>query len=360
VTAKPALLALTLAAVLAAPSAAAAEPDYARINGAAIEGRIVPGYALFADAAAKLDESVRGLCEAPSEATLEAARAAFHDAMDAWMGVQFIRFGPIEQDNRVFRIQYWPEQKNAIGRQLAALLAVAGKSPPTAESLAEQSVAVQGLPALERLLFGDRAAAAESPAACAVAAAASGNVDAMAAAVSREWQDEFARVIEQPGPDNALYRSQQEVTRDLFKTLIGCLEAIARLKLGPVLGAATGEAHPKRAESWRRARSLRNIALNLAALRALYEGTDDHGFAAAARAQPGGEEVARSIEDGFAQSFAAAGRVTVPLAEAASREDMAIHLNYLMLEVEQIREHITGQLGPLLGISLGFNALDGD
>jgi predicted lipoprotein len=343
----------------AGPPALAAAPDLARLDQSAVEHHIEPGYAALARAFESLRGAVEGYCAAPSHAGLEAARSAYAAAMDAWMRIQHIAFGPVQKDNRAFRIEYWPDRKNTTGRQLAVLLKRAETAPPTAESLAAESVAVQGLPALERLLFGSDPAVT-GPAGCAVAAAIAGNLDAIGHAVDQGWRDGFAHEFTSPGPDNALYRTPDEATRELFKSLTGALEVIADLKLEPVMEDDLSEAAPHRAESWRSTRSLRNIELNLAALHALFAGDGGYGFAAAAADQPGGAEVVQKVEDGFTEAGKALDRITMPLAQAVEDEKMRTHLAYLLLTVEELEEHIAGQIGPLLGLSEGFNASDGD
>src|SRR5205823_7679797 len=86
-------------------------------------------------------------------AGFDEARDAYRRTADAWTEIEFVRYGPISDDFRVDRLNYWPERKNATARGLAALLTKEGSADLAPARFAENSVAVQGLPALERLLF---------------------------------------------------------------------------------------------------------------------------------------------------------------------------------------------------------------
>jgi predicted lipoprotein len=141
-----------------AATQAQAEADHAAIAQASLENYIRPGYANFAESAASLDKSVQALCGQPSDERLKAARGVFAEAVAAWSRVEPIRFGPVERDHRHDRIFYWPDPKGLGTRQIRDALAKQDASVTEATSLAGKSVALQGLPALEYLLYGEDAA----------------------------------------------------------------------------------------------------------------------------------------------------------------------------------------------------------
>ena len=91
--------ALTLALAAALPQASAAEPDYQALNAALVEDYVLPRYETFAAATAALDAALVEAC-ADGHATADEAAPAFHAAMDAWMAVQHLRFGPALQIGR--------------------------------------------------------------------------------------------------------------------------------------------------------------------------------------------------------------------------------------------------------------------
>ena len=125
-------------AVLAAPALAGVEEavDHA-----------LPRVEAFAEATASLDAAARADC-AP-----EALRPAYGGAFDAWMGVSHLRLGPLEDEGRAQAVAFWPDERDATGRALGALLAAEDPAAEDPAAFAEVSVAARGLLALERLLF---------------------------------------------------------------------------------------------------------------------------------------------------------------------------------------------------------------
>ena len=52
------------------------------------------------------------------DGSADAARAAYAAAYDAWMRVEVYRFGPVEDQNAVSRVNFWPVAMNYVGRAL--------------------------------------------------------------------------------------------------------------------------------------------------------------------------------------------------------------------------------------------------
>ncbi len=134
-----------------------AETDHAAIAKASLTEVIRPGYAALAAATGSLDDKVAALCKQPSAAALQAAKDAFAGAVDAWSKVEIFRFGPIVQDHRYERLFFWPDPKSLGLRQVEDALAKKDEDVTDPAKLAAKSVALQGLPALEYLLYGDGA-----------------------------------------------------------------------------------------------------------------------------------------------------------------------------------------------------------
>src|SRR5262245_35011785 len=149
--------------LFAGAPAARAETDHAAIARAALTEVLRPGYAALADETAALGEKVGVLCETPSSASLEASRKAFAAAVAAWSKVEILRFGPIAQDNRYESLFFWPDPKGLGDRQIRDAIAKRDESVTKPEALSGKSVALQGFPALEYLLYGDGAETLAAP-----------------------------------------------------------------------------------------------------------------------------------------------------------------------------------------------------
>jgi predicted lipoprotein len=83
---------------------------------------IAPGYEQLKNQAGNIKFSKDQCISGQSERALEEMRHYWRTTMDAWQSVQWIKFGPITEDSREWQIQFWPDQKNIIGRKVNALL----------------------------------------------------------------------------------------------------------------------------------------------------------------------------------------------------------------------------------------------
>ena len=199
--------ALTIALLCLGASAAHAEADHAGIARAALEQYIRPGYTDLAESAEALSQSVGALCEQPSATALKGAQTAFAATVAAWSKIEPIRFGPVAEADRYERIFYWPDPKGLGGRQVHEALAKQDQGVTDSKALAGKSVALQGLPALEDLLYGDGAEAlvkGAGPAAfrCRFAASIAANVAAMTKEIEQGWQKgaPYTKAYLEPGP----------------------------------------------------------------------------------------------------------------------------------------------------------------
>jgi hypothetical protein len=322
------------------------------MNAAIINGHILPAYRTFAAAGAALAAAAKAYCTVPDAAGLTKLRAAFGDASDGWQGVQHLRFGPSELFMRSSRLMFWPDPRDSVGRQLADLLGKGGDAF-TPANLAKQSVSVQGLPALERLLFGDEAAALQ----CAAIQGIADNIAGLTAGLATDWTSgpiDYARVLQAPGPDNERYRSPSEVTMELFKSLHLAVEVVADRKLTKALGENAAAARPRLLEQWRSGRPLRNLELDLAAAKALW----DSGMSAVVEQR--NAPLAALVDKALAQTIASAGAITPPLETALADPARRAAVETVVNEAVALKAIIAQQLAPVLGIPLGFNALDGD
>jgi predicted lipoprotein len=313
---------------------------------------IVPRYAALS-AAADAQEDVWGqFCVRPMPAGFEAARQAYRRTADAWSEIELIRYGPISEEFRVDRLNYWPERKNATARALKALLGKEGTSDLGPGAFAENSVAVQGLPALERLLFdGENPAAAfldgsgAAKRSCAVGQAIAANIARIVRHVLADWT---------AGPDSLAARLEdpalaKEAAGRLATDLVSLFTIIRDIKLEPVLGRDAASARPKSAEAWRSGRSARALALNLeaalAVTRIIMEGQDEEVPTLVHML-----DSARSIAESLPSDLGAL---------AASPKDRG-QLVLLLDAVTFARDRALADIPAALGVTVGFNSLDGD
>ncbi|MEX1060566.1 MAG: imelysin family protein, partial [Methyloceanibacter sp.] len=171
-----------------------AEADHAAIARGSLTEVIRPGYAALADATGALKGKVENLCTEPSTAALDEAKDAFAATVAAWSKVEILRFGPVTQDHRYERLFFWPDPKGLGLRQLQDVLAKQDETVTEPDALAGKSVALQGLPALEYLLYGDGAEtlamSGDSGAfRCGFALSVATNIDRIARNVVEGWRE---------------------------------------------------------------------------------------------------------------------------------------------------------------------------
>ena len=358
----PAAAALALAFGLTAPGARAQAADYEALNAAIVESYVLPRYAAFAQAAAALDASLAQAC-ADGRPTPAESAAAYHAAMDAWMAVQHLRFGPSELFLRAERIEFWPDKRGTVGRHLAQMTSEPKLEALEPQAFASGSVAVQGFPALERLLFDSGDAVWATPFGCALTLAIGRNLNSIASDLLSDWrdgEDAYAGTVLSAAAGNDRYFDAKEAALDFAKSLRGALLLVGDYKLGRPLGNAPEAARTTRAESWRSARSLRNIKINLQAARALYEVGGESSLSSLALAHPQGAELDEVIRAALERLNAAAEAQPDSLVAALEAPDGWAQLDALRVETRQLLELLGGPFSEVLGLPMGFNSYDGD
>ena len=361
-----ALLALVLpAASFAADPGQAAVP--ADLGERLARSYAAPATARLAEAAQRLAEGLQGFCsqagpvrgETAGKPGRDAIARQFRETVSAWEGVAFLRFGPLVEANRYERIAFWPDPRGVMQRQVQAALAEPGAAELGATALAQRSVAQQGLPALEFLLFRDQgllAGKAPSPADCGFASAVAGALSQTTGELARAWSDEgdFARDFARPAAGNARYRSQQEVAAEAIKAMSAGLQFARDVKLMPVLQQPYQASRARRAPFWRSGQTAASMVVSLQGMQAFHEAANWHfGAADAWIDQSLRHELAQSI--GVLQGFG-----DRPIAEVLEDPAGRRRLALLTMILKNAKALVDQDLAPHVGTSLGFNALDGD
>ncbi|QYX57589.1 imelysin family protein [Roseovarius sp. SCSIO 43702] len=328
---------LIIAIALTVPLAATAEQaDLRRI----VDDHILPRTEALAEQTDALAEEARTNCATGSDEL----RAAYHDAFDAWVVMSHLRFGPTEEDDRAFALAFWPDTRGVTPRTLGALLDAADPVAASPEKFATVSVAARGFYALEFLLYDDAFAdRGEAAYRCALLRSLTADMAANARAIHDDWSDRYADLMSGAG-SNDTYRSEAEATQQLFTALTTGLQFTSDVRLGRPL-ASFDRPRPARAEAWRSGRSLRHVILSLQSLRDL-----------AARLS-GGDGM---IDDAFAKALAEAEILDDPVFAGVDDPQSRLRVESLQTSIDGIRDLVATRLGPQLGISAGFNALDGD
>lgn len=338
----PLVLAFATAACIQLSLAAAADPpDYKALQSAIYDHQIGPGYALFADKAHILDyETIRHCKNTGDAPDMLAVRSKFHEALDAWQAIQHIRHGAVAENDRHARLQFWPDKRGITERHMRKILAEPA-SDTLKDDIAASSVATQGFPALERLLFSDialsrRTAPGEKAVRCRIAEAITHNIAAIAHELKASGQ-----------PANA---DPKAGVADILSDLVTGLEFIQSLKLK----LPADKEHPRAHlfENWRSGRSLRNVEINIRALRELYKrlaidaGDDDPRHQLILDQFQQAEDNVRAMGEN--------GKILL------SEDKGPVRIRALAGTLESLRDQIAGTMPDRLKVNFGFNSLDGD
>jgi predicted lipoprotein len=370
----PEVLAVAVAATLlcgSAPPAARGEADHAAIARAALTEVIRPGYAALARETGALEGKVAALCRQPSASALDQTRKAFAAAVAAWSKVEILRFGPVIENHRHERLFYWPDPKGLGLRQVQEALAAQDESVTVPDELADKSVALQGLPALEYLLYGDGAEAlsteerivsGEPPSSggsfrCSFALAVATDVDRIAGAVVEDWREgsAFEKAFLGPVPEDPLYHAPKEVTLDLFKSFTAGIELVRDQELAKPLGASPEQARPKLAAFWRSGLTFENAAGNLEGVRLLFA---KGGFAQVVAAESPGVE--NSILFDLDHAIDVLRGLGLPMEQVAQNDDLRAKIEALRVSLKSASQTAGDMIARGAGLAFGFNAMDGD
>ena len=339
-----------------------AAPDYAALNATLVDGYVVPRYEAFAAATTALDEALQQACS-DGRATADEAGTAFNAAMDAWMAVQHLKLGPAELFLRYDRIEFWPDKRGMVRRHLAQMIDEHNPDALAPRIFADGSVAVQGFPALERLLYDSDAETWATPFGCKLTVAIGHNLKTIAAGILADWQGgeiAYAEVVRSASEGNDRYFDAKEASLDFAKTLRAALLLVQDYKLGRPLGKAADSARASRAESWRSGRSLRNVLINLKAAQTMYETGGDVSFSALTHLHPQGAELDQTIRAAFERLIAAVEAQPDSIVEALEAPDGWQELDAIRVEARQLLELMGGPLSEVLDLPMGFNSYDGD
>lgn len=337
--------------------AAAVEP--AEMLRKAVDSYIRPAFSELAGRTLGLEKDLDTLCGMPSPTQLELVRQQFGKVVVAYARVEFLRFGPFTQDSRAERLLFWPDRKGIALRQVQAILADYDETATLLEDLRQKSIAVQGLGALEYVLFGERSetlGTIEADFRCRYALTIGQALNATAQELAQAWAapDGIAAHIATPKPEYDDYRNDREALEELVGAVAHGLEAIRDTRLLPFVGREGEAPKPKSALFWR-------SGLTVPAIRAGFEGLRDFLDATGLAEVKGGIAGRPMLTDKeFAASLEAADTVTSPVAEALDDPAQAAALRQMVASSSTLQTLIGEGLSTALGLSVGFSSLDGD
>ncbi|MFO7325557.1 MAG: imelysin family protein [Pseudomonadota bacterium] len=361
-----------LAAVALAAGCAGMRPADDDAAAAATDGlgaRVLRGYIrpavrdLHRDTA-RLASALRDYCARPRDTSRRTeVELRLGDVAGSWAAVEVLRFGPLVEQNRLEQFFFWPDPRGVLQRQMRGVLASADRTLLEEAKFRAQSVAVQGLPALEYVLHADDAPLliAQGGEAgrfrCDYAVAVGASLERLAGEIESAWDEPavFARELAHPAPENLVYRSSGEVATEVLKALSTALHVARDQKLQPALGEAADSARGALLPLHRSGLTTRYLSAGIAAMARLHEAAR---FGAAL--PPGSRWIDTGIAEELERVQQDLDALEVPMDRAvadASQRELLVHAGLLLANA---RAMVDEYLAPALGVNLGFNSLDGD
>ncbi|MGI9477603.1 MAG: imelysin family protein [Hyphomicrobiaceae bacterium] len=340
--------------------------NHTKLAGQARKAFIVPAYTKLDIGIANLSSSITTLCASPSQTHLQATRLAFRKAIAAWGRAEIITFGPVVEQNRFERLFFWPDRRGIGQRQLRRILY--GQSPNVLEprKLANKSVAVQGFTALESLLHGKQANELTTSRAhsfrCRFAHSITRNLAWIVAQILEAWSDDgaFTKLWMAPGPSNPVYLSAPEVTLELVKVLDQTLLNVRERRIVPAIGFGRNR-RVFRPVLWRSGLGMVLIDGNLRGVRELFEngGLAEIYLANQIQSDPSSDSAIASLKTEFKFLLNITGELAT-LGYPFKRQTTRNRLIAIGFPLKSIRMDAVARIKRAAGLSIGFNASDGD
>ncbi|MET1416060.1 imelysin family protein [Roseibium sp. HPY-6] len=350
-----------ISAFLAVPLAFAAE-----FNGPierAITGYIRPATTEFAESASKLPDAVVRVCSETNEANVLAFQSTYSEVIERFSRVQFLRFGPLLDEDRLSRLAFLPDPRGIAQRQIRKIYAANDSSVLSVETLRNKSVAVQSLTAFELIAFDKDtnillgAGGDDRDFTCAYALAIAQNTAAISKAVASDWQDPegYSKLLLSGGVENDRFRSSQEALETIYNALTTGITIAKDQDILPALGTSEQKAKPRRVPFSRSANGLLYLTGEL-------NGIKDAVFSMDLKAELP-EENHRALDTldfefkNIARNLSA---LQAPLRRMFSEEGNYSKLNAVSFTLSSVHYLMTNGIAGPLGLAGGFNALDGD
>ena len=319
---------------------------------------IVPAYEEVARDMAQLDEDARALCDAPTEASLDAARRSWLDARASWMRSKAAWVGPIMDRRSTSLLDWSPVDAEGIDKLLVQGAVV------TATDVRETMGADRrGFGAIEHVLFGDDALATltESASHCPYLTALTEVGREESGALLSDWvvgdsgQDPYRDYF--TGVANVSLLANDAVA-DVVRVQVFLIRDVVDMRLasalglrgdGPDLTAIPGSAADN---------GLHDLRNEVLGMQAMYQGAGEEGLGVSDLVAPLSEEADQRVRDQLAAAIATIDGVEGPLLIAIAERPDQVRTMYDRLD--ELRQTYATEVVSLLGVSVGFTDTDGD
>ncbi|MGH1440685.1 MAG: imelysin family protein [Cellvibrionaceae bacterium] len=290
-------------------------------------------------------------------------------SMSAWQAVQWVQFGPIKQEGREWALQFWPDKKNLVGRKIKKRLT--NSEMMTEADLDSEGVVVQGLSALEYLLYDEQAKKLFTASQrCLSIVSIVNKVKQVSGSLHRDWliyHDNNFVSIDKPQALSEIDSPAKGVSI-LVNNIIGMLDNVVGKKIASPFSLAQSDTKKVNSnayflESWRSQTSLDNVKQNILSLQTvLLEGgliellqfkEPKAALILTEKLHSQLNVVLHLLENDWADS-------SFFMSISQAKPESEANIKSLYIELVSLRRLIKIDLSEILGVQLGFNSSDGD
>lgn len=280
-------------------------------------------------------------CQAPSSAALQNVKQHWRQSFAVWSAQQGQSGGPLDAAGLSFAFQFWPDKKDTVGKQVQHELAAVAKG----EAVPDRGV-VTTLNAVEYLLTSDLSAEQR----CLLLPGITQQLTSNGQLLQKTWQD-------RNGYQQQLTQMQQQGGANLLLTeilgqLVHRYERIEKKLVLPLNNASNPR--PLFAEAWRSQQSLHFLRTSLNALQQEYSQGGLRTYLLDSQHQTQVTALDTAFNDALAH---------LPAGDSLAtwlKGDHYAQLLRFKMSLDQLGYQLKQQLPEDLGLSLGFNASDGD
>jgi len=354
------LAALLSLFLFAQPASALDDAKAKQVMTNAVDGYIRPAYKDFHEKAAALVSETGKFCAAPDEDGLKVVQARFAETVASWGHIEFLREGPVMEQNRLERILFYPDRKSTGLKQVQALLANPDDGVTDATKLKDRSVAIQGLGAFEFLFHGaypEAIVSENDPFRCRYGLAIAGNVEIIAGELQVAWDapDGIAKDWKNPSANNPIYRDSKEAVSALIGIAVHGVEMVRDQRIKHFYKGRDAKVSPKLAVYWRSGLTMTALAANVDGLAKFWKAAD---FGAIMDPDMG--SLADSADFDLRAAADALDKMEQPTAERLKDDTYLKKIDFIEFNLRDAMIRIDKDVGGAVGLGAGFSFADGD
>ncbi|HHX06042.1 MAG TPA: imelysin [Pseudomonas sp.] len=304
-----------------------------------------------------LAQTTQAFCQ--DEETVEQAQTDFLQAQHAWMALQPLLVGPLNEGNRAWQIQFWPDKRNLVARQIKQFLKA--NPTPSLADVQKGSVVVQGLTAYEYVLFDsavDLNDTTQKQRYCQLLNNIALHQKQLADDVLSQWQGSEGMLAQLTQFPNQRYAEPLEALTAILQAQVISLDGLKKKLAVPMGLGGDDKIKPEQAQSWRSQASLNNISTEIESALALWQGNGEHALRNLFVSEHA--DLVKKIDAAYLQVQQELAALKQPLAELLLDQQQREVLLSVHNSLDRLHRLHEEDVAQVLGVQLGFNAHDGD